>query len=187
MSLVVERTSLPGVLLVKPQAHGDHRGFFLETFRVNTYADAGIDLPFVQDNHSRSGKGILRGVHYQWPNPQGKLISVPRGRVFDVAVDIRRNSPFFGKWVGVVLDDVDHCQLWVPPGFAHGFCVLSEEADFAYKCTQYYMPEFDAGIRWNDPGVGVEWPLDGITPKLSQKDEIAPLLSELSADRLPSM
>lgn len=185
MSLVVERTPLEEVLLFRPTAHGDARGFFLETFRASTYADAGLTLPFVQDNQSRSGRGILRGLHYQWPNPQGKLISVPRGRVFDVAVDIRAGSPCFGQWFGTVLDDENHCQLWVPPGFAHGFCVLSDEADFAYKCTEYYHPEYDAAIRWNDADIGVDWPLKEVTPLLSAKDERAPFLGELTADRLP--
>lgn len=185
MSLVVERTSLEGVLLFRPKAHGDARGFFMETFRANTYADAGLAMPFVQDNHSRSRKGILRGLHYQWPNPQGKLISVPRGQVFDVAVDIRVGSPQFGKWFGTVLSDENHCQLWVPPGFAHGFCVLSDEVDFAYKCTEYYMPECDAAIRWNDAGIGVNWPLANITPLLSGKDEQAPFLAHIPPAQLP--
>lgn len=187
MSLVVEPTSLPGVLLFRPTAHGDARGFFMETFRANTYADAGLTLPFVQDNHSRSRAGILRGLHYQWPHPQGKLISVARGSVFDVAVDIRRGSPHFGRWFGTVLSDQNHCQLWVPPGFAHGFCVMSEEVDFTYKCTEYYRPEHDAAIRWDDPAIGVEWPLDTLTPLLSPKDQIAPLLADIPADRLPQV
>lgn len=185
MSFAVERTSLEGVLLFRPKAYGDARGFFMETFRANTYADAGLTLPFVQDNLSRSSKGILRGLHYQWPNPQGKLISVTRGQVFDVAVDIRVGSPQFGHWYGTVLDDENHCQLWVPPGLAHGFCVLSDTVDFAYKCTEYYMPENDAAIRWNDSDIGVDWPLKEIIPLLSDKDERAPFLGELTADRLP--
>ena len=184
MSLIVERTPLEGVLLFRPEAHGDARGFFLETFRVNAYAEAGLSLPFVQDNHSRSRRGILRGLHYQWPHPQGKLVTVMRGRVFDVVVDVRRGSPQFGRWHGVILDEENHCQLWVPPGFAHGFCVLSELADFMYKCTDYYRPECDAGLRWNDPDVGVLWPLDR-EPLLSAKDQRAPLLCEVEPGRLP--
>ena len=142
----IRETTLEGVLLLKPKVFGDVRGFFLETFRENVLKDAGITTPFVQDNHSRSRKGTLRGLHFQNPHSMGKLVRVTRGKVFDVAVDIRRGSSSFGQWTGHVLDDVDHYQLWVPPGFAHGFVVLSDEADFVYKCTDYYMPEHEGGF-----------------------------------------
>lgn len=184
MALIVERTPLEGVLLFRPRVYGDSRGFFRELFRAETYAEAGLSLPFVQDNHSRSRQGILRGMHFQWPYPQGKLVSVMRGRVFDVVVDIRLGSPWFGRWYGVILDDENNCQLWVPPGFAHGFYVLSELADFMYKCTDYYRPECDAGFRWNDPAVAVAWPLE-VQPLLSAKDEQAPFLAALPPECLP--
>lgn len=184
MSIIAESTTLPGVLLLRPRVFGDHRGFFLELFRAADYAAAGLTLPFVQDNHSRSARGILRGLHYQYPDAQGKLVFVTRGRVFDVAVDIRRGSPTFGQWYGTVLDDESHCQLWIPPGFAHGFCVLSDVADFMYKCTEIYRPEQDAGIAWNDPDVGVVWPLDS-APGISARDGAAPRLRDIPAERLP--
>ncbi len=182
----VETTTLDGVLLIKPKVFGDSRGFFLETFRADRYAKYGINFPFVQDNHSRSHRGILRGIHFQNPYPQGKLVSVVRGEVFDVAVDIRPDSPNFGKWFGTILDDVDHNQLWIPPGFGHGFYVLSEEADFIYKCTEYYMPEHDATIRWDDPDIGIEWPGEG-KPVLSDKDKNAPRLDDIDKNRLPKL
>ncbi|RKT10534.1 dTDP-4-dehydrorhamnose 3,5-epimerase [Paraburkholderia sp. RAU2J] len=176
----IVETDLPGVLIVKPNVFGDERGFFVETFREAWLATAGVNVTFVQDNQSRSRRGVLRGLHFQRLNPQGKLVRVARGAVFDVAVDVREGSPTFGRWVGVILDDVHHEMLWIPPGFAHGFCVLSEEADFAYKCTTYYDPHSDAGVRWSDPAIGIEWlvPTD-TTPKLSDKDRALPLLSEL--------
>lgn len=169
-------TSLPGVLVVEPKVFGDDRGFFMEIYHAAKFAEAGIADPFVQDNHSRSSRGVLRGLHFQEPNPQGKLVRAIGGVIFDVAVDIRRGSPTFGKWVGVELSAENKRQLWVPPGFAHGFCVTSETADVVYKCTSLYAPESDRGIRWNDPAIGIEWP--PITPLLSPKDEAAPLLAE---------
>ncbi len=174
----VVKTALEGVLLIKPQVFGDQRGFFLETFRAEEYARFGISLPFVQDNHSRSRQGILRGIHYQSSHPQGKLVSVTKGRVFDVAVDLRPESSNYGKWFGVVLDDESHCQLWVPPGFGHGFYVLSEMVDFVYKCTDYYMPEYEISIRWDDPEIGIDWPIER-DPILSEKDRVAPYLADM--------
>lgn len=171
-------TALPGVLIMEPEVFGDDRGFFQETWNVQTFADAGLTMEFVQDNHSRSARGVLRGLHYQLENPQGKLVRVAQGAVFDVAVDIRRSSPHFGKWVGVELSAENHRMLWIPPCFAHGFKVLSESADFLYKCTTLYHPPSDRGLRWNDPALGIEWPDAGIAPLLSAKDEAAPLLVE---------
>lgn len=151
-------TQLPEVLLIEPRVFGDQRGFFLETWSKQRYADAGLSVDFVQDNHSRSRKGVLRGLHYQLARPQGKLVSVTAGKVFDVAVDIRRGSPRFGRWVGFELSEDNHQQLYVPPGFAHGFCVLSDSADFVYKCTDYYSPDDEQCIRWDDADIGIEWP-----------------------------
>ena len=173
----ITTTALPGVLIIEPKAFGDARGFFLETFQSERYAKAGITLPFVQDNHSRSQRGVLRGLHLQSNRPQGKLVSVSRGSVFDVAVDIDPQSATFGQYVGVELSDDNHLQLWIPPGYAHGFCVLSEVADFQYKCTDFYYPEDEAGIIWNDPDVNIAWPLDN--PLLSEKDQKLPRLGEL--------
>ncbi|HMX14786.1 MAG TPA: dTDP-4-dehydrorhamnose 3,5-epimerase, partial [Thauera aminoaromatica] len=155
----VIETALPGVLIIEPKAFGDHRGFFLETFQVERYREAGITLPFVQDNHSRSQRGVLRGLHFQKTRPQGKLVSVSRGAVYDVAVDIDPSSATHGKFVGVELNDDNHRQMWVPPGYAHGFCVLSEVADFQYKCTDFYFPADEGGLAWNDPDVGIPWPI----------------------------
>ncbi|MCA8960419.1 MAG: dTDP-4-dehydrorhamnose 3,5-epimerase [Planctomycetes bacterium] len=179
----VLETTLPGVLLIRPRVFGDDRGFFLESFQAERYAEAGIPGPWIQDNHSRSRTGVLRGLHYQLRFPQGKLVRCARGRVFDVAVDIRLGSPTFGRWTGAILDDVEHQQLWIPPGFAHGFCVLSDVADFEYKCTEHYHPEDDHGVRWDDPEVGIEWPIEG--PTLSTKDAKLPLLSGVDPDALP--
>ena len=173
----VIETQLAGVLIVEPKVFGDHRGFFLETFQVERYRDAGIGLPFVQDNHSRSQRGVLRGLHFQRTRPQGKLVSVSRGAVYDVAVDINPDSPTCGQYVGVELNDENHRQLWVPPGYAHGFCVLSEVADFQYKCTDYYQPEDEGGLLWNDPDVGIPWPV--AEPQLSAKDQLNPRLRDL--------
>lgn len=171
-------TSLPEVKLLKPKAFGDPRGFFLETYREDAYQRAGLgELRVVQVNHSRSRQGTLRGLHYQEPRPQGKLVWVPRGRVLDVAVDIRRGSPRFGRWTAHELSDENHHQLWIPPGFAHGFIVLSEFADFVYGCTDYFAAEYDRGIRWDDPTIGVEWPI--ADPIISRKDAQAPLLEEV--------
>ena len=172
----VHPTALPGVLLIEPRVFGDSRGFFLETFHAARYAAAGLTLPFVQDNWSRSTCGILRGLHFQWPNPQGKLVSVMSGAVWDVAVDIRRGSSTFGQHVGVQLSAENKRQLWIPPGFAHGFCVLSDTADFVYKCTALYEPQHDRGIRWNDPALAIPWPV--ASPQLSPKDTSAPLLAD---------
>lgn len=173
----VIETALPGVLIIEPKAFGDHRGFFLETFQVERYREAGITLPFVQDNHSRSQRGVLRGLHFQKTRPQGKLVSVSRGAVYDVAVDIDPASATYGKFVGVELNDDNHRQMWVPPGYAHGFCVLSEVADFQYKCTDFYFPADEGGLAWNDPDVGISWPIEA--PQLSAKDANNPRLRDL--------
>ena len=173
----VIETALPGVLIIQPKAFGDHRGFFLETFQVERYRDAGITLPFVQDNHSRSQRGVLRGLHFQKTRPQGKLVSVSRGAVYDVAVDIDPASATYGQFVGVELNDDNHRQLWIPPGYAHGFCVLSEVADFQYKCTDFYFPADEGGLLWNDPDVGIPWPIT--EPQLSAKDANNPRLRDL--------
>jgi len=163
-------TAVADVLMLEPQVFGDARGFFLESFNAKTFAAAtGVRVDFVQDNHSRSAQGVLRGLHYQLQRPQGKLVRVVRGVVWDVAVDIRRNSPTFGRWVGMELSEHNQRQLWVPPGLAHGFLVLSESADFLYKTTDYYAPEHERCIAWNDPALGIEWPIDG-APTLSLKD-----------------
>lgn len=164
-------TPIDGLLILEPQVFGDERGFFMETWQRERYREIGIDGEFVQDNHSRSRQGILRGLHYQIQNPQGKLVRVTEGEVFDVAVDLRRSSRTFGQWHGVVLSGSNHRQFWVPAGFAHGFYVLSESADFLYKCTDYYSPDYERSLRWDDPDVGVEWPLvEGQEPLLSDKD-----------------
>ncbi|KON81359.1 dTDP-4-dehydrorhamnose 3,5-epimerase [Azoarcus sp. PA01] len=163
-------TSIPEVLLIEPKVFGDARGFFFESFNARAFRDAtGLDETFVQDNHSRSARGVLRGLHYQIRQPQGKLVRVVRGAVFDVAVDLRRSSPSFGRWAGAELSEDNHRQLWIPPGFAHGFVVLSESADFLYKTTDYYAPEHERCLAWNDPAVGIEWPV-GVSPLLSGKD-----------------
>ncbi|MCK0511576.1 dTDP-4-dehydrorhamnose 3,5-epimerase [Aromatoleum buckelii] len=170
-------TSIPDVLLMEPKVFGDARGFFFESFNARAFRDAtGLDETFVQDNHSRSARGVLRGLHYQIRQPQGKLVRVVRGAVFDVAVDLRRASPTFGRWAGVELSEDNHRQLWIPPGFAHGFVVLSESADFLYKTTDYYAPEHERCLAWNDPAVGIEWPLD-VPPLLSGKDREGKLLA----------
>jgi len=182
----VIKTSLEGVVIIEPKVFGDERGFFLETFQADRYRDqAGIDLPFVQDNHSRSAKGVLRGLHFQKTKPQGKLVRVVRGEVFDVAVDIRRGSPTFGQWEGVILSEENKRQFWVPPGYAHGFVVLSDVADFEYKCTDYYDPSDEGSLAWNDPDVGITWPLDKLDsdPQLSAKDMDAGSLASLRADQ----
>lgn len=168
----VVQTPIAGVVLIKPQVWGDERGYFVETWQKDRYAAAGIDLPFVQDNHSRSTYGILRGLHYQKTRPQGKLVSVSYGSVFDVAVDIRPGSPTMGQWYGVELTQQNQWQLWLAPGLAHGFVVTSDIAHFHYKCTEYYHPEDEGAIRWDDPTIGVSWPID--IPQLSAKDSSAP-------------
>lgn len=176
----VIETQLPGVLIFEPKVFGDQRGFFTETFQQQRYSEAGIDLPFVQDNHSRSARGVLRGLHFQRTRPQGKLVRVSRGAVYDVAVDINPKSPTCGQYVGVELNDENHRQLWVPPGYAHGFCVLSDVADFIYKCTDYYFPDDEGGLLWNDADVQIPWPIEN--PQLSAKDKLNPTLSQLIAE-----
>lgn len=179
----IVETNLPGAIIIEPQVFGDARGFFYESYNADRFREVGIDPRFVQSNVSRSGKGVLRGLHYQWPNPQGKLVSVLEGEVFDVAVDIRRGSPTFGQWTGVMLTADNKRHFWVPEGFAHGFCVLSEFATFTYQCTALYQREADAGIRWNDADIAVDWPV--ASPLLSDKDTRAPLLKDVATDRLP--
>lgn len=166
-------TDIPEVLVLQPQVFGDARGFFLESFNRKGFRElTGLELEFVQDNHSRSARGVLRGLHYQLRQAQGKLVRVTHGAVFDVAVDIRRSSPTFGRWVGETLSEENHRQMWIPPGFAHGFLVLSESADFLYKTTDYYAPEHERSIAWNDPAIGIEWPDVG-PPQLSKRDAVA--------------
>lgn len=173
----VIKTAIPEVLIFEPKVFGDARGFFLESFNERVMREAGLDYHFVQDNHSRSTKNVLRGLHYQIRQPQGKLVRVASGRVFDVAVDLRKRSATFGKWVGVDLSDENKRMFWIPPGFAHGFVVLSESADFLYKATDYYAPVHERSIKWNDPAIGIEWPLEG-EPQLSAKDAAAMPLAE---------
>lgn len=173
-------TEIPGPMIIEPQVFGDDRGFFLESWNANRFREAGLDLNFVQDNHSRSAKGVLRGLHYQNPNPQGKLMRVLAGRVWDVAVDIRRSSSHFGKWVGVELSAANKRMLWVPPGFAHGFVSLEDGTDFLYKCTAIYDPSAEHSLLWNDPAIGVDWHLeDIIEPQLSAKDKAGTLLTQI--------
>ena len=171
------KTKLSGVLIIEPSVLLDERGFFKETFQTNRYHDVGITLPFVQDNYSRSQKGVLRGLHLQKLHPQGKLISCSAGSIYDVAVDIDPKSKTFGDYVGVELSEQNHLQLWIPPGYAHGFCVLSESADLFYKCTDFYFPNDESGLIWNDPDVSIDWPIK--SPRLSEKDKLLPSLSEI--------
>ena len=174
----VTKTKLKDCVIIEPNVFGDDRGFFLETFQLARYRnEAGITLPFVQDNHSRSARGVLRGLHFQRTKPQGKLVRVVKGEVFDVAVDIREGSSTFGEWEGVILSEENKRQFWVPPGFAHGFVVLSDIADFEYKCTDYYDPKDEGSILWSDPDLNISWPLSD--PILSQKDISAPLLADI--------
>ena len=182
MSLKVTQTNLPGVIVIEPKVFGDERGFLLESYQQEKYREAGLADSFVQDNHSRSCRGVLRGLHYQLNNPQGKLIYVVRGEIFDVAVDIRRGSESFGRWFGAVLSEENHRQMYMPAGFAHGFCVLSEIADVTYKCTGFYTPGDDYEILWSDAEIGIDWPID--EPILSAKDSQAPRLSE-AGENLP--
>jgi dTDP-4-dehydrorhamnose 3,5-epimerase len=173
------RLAIPEVVLIEPKVFGDARGFFFESFNQKAFDEAtGTQHQFVQDNHSRSSKGVLRGLHYQIRQPQGKLVRVARGKVWDVAVDIRKGSPTFGQWVGAGLTEDNHRQLWVPPGFAHGFVVLSDSADFLYKATSFYAPQADRGIAWNDPAIGVQWPQLDVELSLSDKDLRQPLLAD---------
>lgn len=180
----IEQTPLPGVLLVHPDVFGDHRGYFKESWNQRKYAEQGLAVDFVQDNLSFSRKGILRGLHFQNPMAQGKLVQALQGEVFDVAVDIRKGSPHFGQWYGVVLSAENHLQLYVPEGFAHGFCVLSDTALFAYKCTEFYNPQTEFSLRYDDPDIGIAWPLDG-EPSLSAKDINAVSLKDFPAESLP--
>jgi dTDP-4-dehydrorhamnose 3,5-epimerase len=177
-----QATDLPGVIIIEPDVHRDDRGFFLECYHADKYRQGGVDAVFVQDNHSRSAQGTLRGLHLQLRNTQGKLVRVIDGEVFDVAVDVRVGSPTFGKWAGVTLSSENHRQVYVPEGFAHGFVVTSEAAEFEYKCTNFYDPGSEISIAWDDPQIGIEWPIDA--PALSAKDEKAPNLSEVM-DQLP--
>ncbi len=178
----VQTCDIPGLLVIEPKVFGDARGFFLETWNKRRYRAAGLDADFVQDNVSFSRRGILRGLHFQNPNPQGKLLQVLQGEVFDVAVDIRRSSRTFGKWHGLVLSSENKRQFYIPPGFAHGFAVLSETALFHYKCTEFYAPKDELAIRWDDPDIAIKWPVKA--PLLSERDAKAARLSELPADRL---
>lgn len=177
----VTETKLAGVLIIEPQVFGDDRGFFLESWNAAKFREAGLDLDFVQDNHSRSGRGVLRGLHFQNPNPQGKLVRVVAGRVWDVAVDLRRSSPTFGQWVGVELSAANKRMFWVPEGFAHGFLSLEDGTDFLYKCVGRYDPASEHSLLWNDPAIGIEWPLEGIEPQLAEKDRDAPTLDRIEA------
>jgi dTDP-4-dehydrorhamnose 3,5-epimerase len=179
----VVTTKLDGVLFLEPVVHRDDRGFFLETYHIEKYAESGIPLAFVQDNHSRSTRGTLRGLHAQWRRPQGKLVRCLAGEIFDVAVDMRRGSPTYSEWVGIHLSSDNFKQIYVPPGYLHGFLVVSEEAEVEYKCTDLYDPGGEVSVRWDDPAIGVEWPLKDAL--LSGKDAAAPLLAELDDERKP--
>jgi dTDP-4-dehydrorhamnose 3,5-epimerase len=172
-------TAIPGVLILEPRVFGDERGFFMESWNAQTFAAIGLDHAFVQDNHSRSSRGVLRGLHYQMPDAQGKLVRVTAGRVFDAVVDLRRGSPAFGTWVGVELSAANKRMLWVPPGLAHGFLTLEDGTDFIYKCTAYYQPAHEKCVRWDDPAIGIDWPLDDIVPQLSAKDRDGHLLADV--------
>lgn len=174
-------TALPDLKLIEPAVFGDDRGFFLESWNRRAFAEAGLDVDFVQDNHSRSARGVLRGLHFQNPHPQGKLVRVVSGRAWDVAVDIRRNSSTFGQWMGVELSAANRRMLWVPPGFAHGFVSLEDGTDFLYKCTGFYDPSSEHSLLWSDEGIGIDWPLEGITPQLSAKDKAGRPLSQIEA------
>lgn len=176
-------TDLPGCCIIEPAVFGDARGFFYESFNAEKFAALGIDARFVQSNVSRSMKGVLRGLHYQWPHPQGKLVGVLEGEVYDVAVDIRLGSPTSGRWTGAMLTAENKRQFWIPEGFAHGFCVVSDYATFVYQCTALYDRAADAGIRWNDAEIGIDWPV--AEPLLSDKDKAAPFLTDVPVDRLP--
>lgn len=173
-------TEVPDLVLLEPTAHGDERGFLVESFREDAWREHGVEGPFVQENHSRSGRGILRGLHFQTSPGQGKLVRCVRGAIWDVAVDLRAGSPTYRRWEGVELSDQNHRQLYVPVGFGHGFCVLSDTADVAYKLTSYYDPETESGVRWDDPHIGVAWPIS--EPLLSERDKDAPALAEVEAN-----
>ena len=178
MPYTVTKTAIPEVLVLEPKVFGDARGFFFESFNARDFAEGtGLDVSFVQDNHSKSAKGVLRGLHYQIQHPQGKLVRVVQGEVFDVVVDLRRSSPTFGRWSGVHLSAENHRQLWVPPGFAHGFVVLSDSAEFLYKTTDYWYPEHERSLLWNDAEIGIDWPID-FEPQLAAKDQAGKALDE---------
>ncbi|ETI59483.1 dTDP-4-dehydrorhamnose 3,5-epimerase [Sphingobium sp. C100] len=177
----IVETAIPGPLIIEPRIFGDDRGFFYESWNADSFQAAGLNLNFVQDNHSKSARGVLRGLHFQNPNPQGKLVRVVAGRVWDVAVDIRQSSPHFGKWVGVELSAANKRMFWVPEGFAHGFVALEDGTEFLYKCTAPYDAAAEHSLMWNDPAVGIEWPLEGIEPQLSGKDAQAKSLNEIEA------
>lgn len=179
MPISVTETTLPGVSLIEPTVFGDNRGFFYESFNAQDFSEAlKVNSSFVQDNHSKSSRGVLRGLHYQIQHPQGKLVRVIDGSIFDVAVDIRRGSPHFGKWFGIELSAANKKQLWIPPNFAHGFLVISESAEVLYKATNYYAPKYERSIRWDDPDIGIDWPFLVTSPALSQKDQEAKFLNE---------
>ena len=177
----ITECDIPGPLIIEPKVFGDERGFFMESWNAARFAEEGLDIAFVQDNHSRSQKGVLRGMHFQNPGPQGKLVRVVSGAVFDVAVDLRRSSPTFGKWTGVELSAENKRMFWVPQGFAHGFLTLEDDTDFLYKCDATYAPQHEHSLAWDDPDVGIEWPLDGIDLQLSAKDAKGTRLSDLEA------
>lgn len=174
----IVETAIPGLLIIEPRVFGDARGFFMETWNAHAFAEAGLNLNFVQDNHSRSQKGVLRGLHFQNPGAQGKLVRVTRGAVFDVAVDLRASSPTFGQWVGVELSAANHRMFWVPEGFAHGFLTLEDDTDFLYKCTAPYAPQSEYTLAWDDAAVGIEWPLGGLDPVISDKDRVGLALAD---------
>ena len=175
----VTETAIPDLLIIEPRVFGDERGFFMESWNAATFREAGLDFHFVQDNHSRSAKGVLRGLHFQIPNPQGKLVRVTAGRAWDVAVDLRHGSPTCGKWYGVELSAINKRMFWVPPGFAHGFVALEDGTDFLYKCTAAYEPANERSLLWNDPSIGIDWPLDRLEPQLSAKDKIGLPLADI--------
>ncbi|MFC2170724.1 dTDP-4-dehydrorhamnose 3,5-epimerase [Calditrichota bacterium] len=175
--MIFTETTIKGMFIIEPDVFLDERGFFIETYHLQRFREHGVKLPFVQDNHSRSAKGILRGLHYQLNHPQGKLVRVTNGEVFDVGVDIRKGSPTFGKWFGQIISEENKLMMYFPPGLAHGFCVLSEYADFIYKCTDFYRPEDEKGLIWNEPEIGIEWPITD--PILSKRDEANPSLGKI--------
>lgn len=177
----ISHCSIPGPLVIDPNVFGDDRGFFFESWNASIFKHAGLDCNFVQDNHSRSNRGVLRGLHFQNPTAQGKLVRVCSGSVWDVAVDLRKSSAHFGKWFGIELSALNKKMFWVPPGFAHGFLTLEDGTDFLYKCTDYYAPEHEQSLAWNDPAIGIEWPLNGMTPQLSPKDAAGIALDKLRA------
>ena len=177
------KTELPGCVVIEPAVHGDARGFFYESFNAARFAQAGLESAFVQTNVSRSAQGVLRGLHYQWPNPQGKLVSVLEGEVYDVAVDIRKGSPMFGRWAAAILSADNKRHFWIPEGFAHGFAVLSQNATFVYQCTAPYDRAADSGVRWNDAALAIDWPI--AEPLLSDKDQRTPFLAEVPREKMP--